>query len=615
MSSKLSENEHGLTYTLEAILGAVLIISTVLFFSNSLPYVAEKTGEHSKVQLMNIGRDNLDLIEVTPIVDINPGYWAGLVYRNYTLVADKTFVMPGENVTFTVYTLGYTEILYQNLSLEMSVMGLDTETNIGTINGTMVTNFSSVGDYNVRAVELVGNKDDVLTWSNYVTIKVGHYFLDTDITGISTTGDMNLSGVVYNSTGSGVLGLRIDILDYDHTVLPESPVVHTGSGRIIDDCEDPYLWTSSGTLGLNSTNISEYNSGNHSISLNGNGNSSIWIQKTSTLYGFNYYDILSFYFFSINGNETIDVELSNSSGSATGKLIWYNINSTNIGWNKINAKMKYPDKVEGNITIEDVDTIKISVSNITNYGDYLFDYLIAGEGRFSFIWPSTLSGGGDAGSYYIQAKDSNGNVSNRHRIIFADGGLIVSDKYVIYEGDSTNIKLISNLTNFPDLLPKEIFNINTIKYLKYDKNKIHISEPIDDNDTIVTLTAYTAGDYYIFYGETGGQDPAAATKTNTILIHVLPIDGKNTLFRDSNCGGINITQLNDYMRLNMPAYVNYNLYLINPDGTLCDDCPEFKELINGYPTGEAVVVNKLIHLNQGSELGFMRELRMVLWYK
>ena len=69
------------------------------------------------------------------------------------------------------------------------------------------------------------------------------------------------------------------------------------------------------------------------------------------------------------------------------------------------------------------------------------------------------------------------------------------------------------------------------------------------------------------------------------------------------------------MRLNMPAYVNYNLYLVNPDGTLCDICPEFTEMINGYPTGEAVTVNKIIHLNQSRDLGFIRELRMVLWYK
>ncbi len=604
MSSKLSENEHGLTYTLEAILGAVLIISTVLFFSNSLPYVAQKTGEHSKVQLMNIGRDNLDLIEVTPIVDINPGYWAGLglIYRNYTLVADKKFVMPGENITFTVYTLGYTEILYHNLSLELSVLGLDRENDIGIINGTMVTDFYSVGEYNVRAID-----DDESTWSNYVTIKVGHYFLDTDISGISAAGDKNVSGVVYNSTGSGIPGLSIEILNYKYEVLTNPPVNITENGIIVDDCEDSSLWTSSGTLGLNSTNISN----NNSISVGSNSN--FWLKKTiSTTYNFDKNDILSFYFFSINKNETIDVELSNSSDSVTGKLTWNNTNSLSSGWNKINAILKYPAEIEGNITVEDADTIEIKVSNITNNEDYLFDNFIAGEGRFSFIWPD-LNPGVDTGSYYLQARDSI-NTSNRHRIIFSDGGLIVSDKYVIYEGDSTNIREILENTSF-NLNPINIFNINQILYSQYDDKKILLSESIDPK--IVTLTAYTAGDYYIFYGNVGGgdKDPAAAAKTNTILIKVLPIDGKNTLYRDSNCGGINITQLNDYMRLNMPAYVNYNLYLINPDGTLCDDCPEFKELINGYPTGEAVVVNKLIHLNQGSELGFMRELRMVLWYK
>ena len=611
MSSKLSENEHGLTYTLEAILGAVLIISTVLFFSNSLPYVAQKTGEHSKVQLMNIGRDNLDLIEVTPIVDINPGYWAGLVYRNYTLVADKTFVMPGENVTFTVYTLGYTEILYHNLSLRQVVLGLDedNENEIGIINGTLVTNFYSVGEYNVRAVEL-----DESTWSNYVTIKVGYYFLDTDISGISAAGDMNVSGVVYNSTGSGVPGLKIEILDNNY-VIEEYFVNYTEYGIIVDDCENDSLWTSSGDLGLNSTNISNINE-SHSISIY--SDSDFWLKKTiSTTYNFDKNDILSFYFYSINENETIDVELSNSSYSVTGKLNWNNTNSLRSGWNKINTILKYPTKVEGNIKIEDVDTIEIKVSNITKNEDYLFDNFIAGEGRFSFIWPDLdpSNQGVETGPYYLQASDTI-NTSNRHRILFSESGLIVSDKYVIYEGDSTLISLIPGgpINLFPN---NRNFNINHKKYTQFtqhDLNKISLSEPFNGGLN-VNLTANTAGDYYILYGTLAVTDEGVGQFTNTILIKVLPADGKNTLYRDSNCGGINITQLNDYMRLNMPAYVNYNLYLINPDGTLCDDCPEFKELINGYPTGEAVVVNKLIHLNQGSELGFMRELRMVLWYK
>ena len=608
MSSKLIENDHGLTYTLEAILGVVLILSTVLFFTNSLPYVAQKTGEHSKVQLMNIGRDNLDLIEVTPVVDINPKYWDGQVYRNYTLVADKKFVMPGENVTFTVYTLGYTEIVYHNLTLRRSVLGLNTETDIGIINGTMVTNFSSVGDYNVRAVELFGNKDDVLTWSNCVTIKVGYYFLDSDITGISIAGDMNISGFVYNSTGSGVPGLTIEILDYDSDILV-SPVNYTGYGIIVDDCNDTSFWDSSSDIILNTTNISGI-SGNYSISVK--GESSFWLKRnSSTLYNFNQDDILSFYFFSKNANESIIVELSNSSDSVTGKLTWNNTNPLNLDWNKINAILKYPDKAEGNITVENADTIEITVSNISNNEDYLFDNFIAGEGRFSFIWPPDLTK--KAGSYYIQAIDSDDNTSNRHRIVFAVFGLISSDNYVIFEGESTNI-ILSPESKLGDLAPNSSFDINLISYNQYDTNKIYLSPAIDD-DMTVPLTAYTAGDYYIFYGETSPNDPAAASKTNTILIHVLPIDGKDVLYHESNCGGINITQLNEYMRLNMPPYVNYNLYLINPDGTLCHDCPEFTEIINGYPTGEAVTVNKVIHLNQARDLGFIRELRMVLWYK
>ena len=371
------------------------------------------------------------------------------------------------------------------------------------------------------------------------------------------------------------------------------------------------MWTSSGTLWWNSTNISEF----RSISVK--SDSDFWLNKNiSTTYNFDKNDILSFYFFSINGNETIDVELSNSSPSVTGKLTWDNTNSLNLGWNKINTILKYPTKVEGNIEIEDADTIEITVSNVTTNEDYLFDNFIAGEGRFSFIWPPDIQPGVDTSSYYLQASDSI-NVSNRHRIVFSENGLLVSDKYVIYEGDSTLLTFIlgGSFNAFPQT--SNFFDINHKRYnqfTQHDLNKIYLSEPFNGNQN-VNLTANTAGDYYIFYGTTGGPDPAAAAKTNTILIHVLPIDGKNTLYRESNCGGINITQLNEYMRLNMPPYVNYNLYLINPDGTLCDICPEFTEVINGYPTGEAVTVNKLIHLNQGRELGFIRELRMVLWYK
>ncbi len=75
-----------------------------------------------------------------------------------------------------------------------------------------------------------------------------------------------------------------------------------------------------------------------------------------------------------------------------------------------------------------------------------------------------------------------------------------------------------------------------------------------------------------------------------------------------------MSDLNFYLCAFVPEYVNYNMYLLNPDGTLCKDCPEFKEIINGYPTSEAVTVNKIFHLKSpGGEL--LRELRIVLWYK
>lgn len=608
---KFIENDRGFTYTLEAMIGIFLIIGMVLFFTNNMPYMAQKTGEHSKVQLMNIGRDALDLLEVTPVTDIFEFYWEGQVYRNYTLVADKSFVEPGENITFTVYKLGNVgpeNILYGNLTLSSTILGLDGEKDIWTINGIFTTNFSNTGEFNVRAYE--GVYKDPISWSNYVTINVGYYYLDTDIRGIYDGGDKNISGVVYNSTGSGVPYLTTEMLYHDYDVVV-SPVDYTEPGRIIDDCENSSLWTASDTINLNSTNISESNS----ISVHSDSN--FWLKKTiSTTYNFDKNDILSFYFFSINGNETIDVELSNSSGSVTGKLTWNNINSLNSGWNKINTILKYPNKVEGIIKIEDADTIEIKVSNVTTNKDYLFDNFIAGEGRFSFIWPELDEDNKaiKSGSYYLQARDSNDNTSNKHRIIYSDGGLLVSDKYVIYEGDSTTLTMYNH-----SIVHFNMFNINQHLYNTYDKNKINLSDLIIYDDKIeLTLTSYTAGDYYIFNGNTAqgkDKDPAVAAKTNTILIKVLPIDRPCNIGECLVCGGINLTALNEYMRRYLPPYVNFNLYLINPDGTLCYDCPEFKEIINGYPTSEAVTVNKIIHLNQQRDLGFMREIRMVLWYK
>ena len=163
------------------------------------------------------------------------------------------------------------------------------------------------------------------------------------------------------------------------------------------------------------------------------------------------------------------------------------------------------------------------------------------------------------------------------------------------------------------------FNINQKFYNNYDVNKIYISDPIGSG-LRVTFTANTSGDYYIFYGNTGqggqgGGDPAAAAKTNTILIRVLPFQS-DCIFGDCKpkCAGLDMDELNTYMRLFIPYYINYNMYLITPDGRLCTECPEFQEITNGYPTDEAVTVNKVLHIKTINGEG-LRELRMTLWYK
>ncbi len=70
----------------------------------------------------------------------------------------------------------------------------------------------------------------------------------------------------------------------------------------------------------------------------------------------------------------------------------------------------------------------------------------------------------------------------------------------------------------------------------------------------------------------------------------------------------------------MSPYINYNLYLIGPTGSRFTRCPDFPtgQVINGYPTAEAVSVSKLAHIKYPPDnpiIDNMTEYRMVLWYK
>jgi hypothetical protein len=624
---KFGDNECGFTYTIEAILGVALILGTVIFATGNLPYVAQKTGEHSKVQLMNIGRDTLDLTVVTPIYETCPDCLNGEVYRNYTLVADKKFVAPGESVNFTVYHLGLTEIYYQNLTLTDSTLGLNNEAGIGTINGTVKMQFSSAGEYNIRAVDGLDNQGNPKNnWSNYVTINVGYYYLDTDINGISGNGSKIVDGVVYNSSGLGVPNLTIQILDYNYNIVNNS-AAKTSYGRNIENFENASDWTSSpgANKGSNTTIFTE---GSKSLSVN--GTSSFWIQRVNNSgYNLDYDDILSFDFYSPTTNEMkLKIELSNSSGSSN-KFTWDNISVNNAGWNKINLKLtnstdienlcchpNYP-VLEGTIgAVPEVNTIKITVSNATANENYLVDNLTAGAGKFLFTW--TISGGGSIGTYYLQAIDPYGNISNRHRIVYSDKGVIYADKYVIFEGGSATITLIPPATGQPqDFNPVSKFNINQQFYNNnFNTNKVTISLN-STNYKKALFTAYTAGDYYIFIGNTaqgngGNGDPANGAFSNTILIRVFPLT--NTGPTGDTC--IDKVELNNYMRKYVPPNINYNLYLISPTGQRFLQCTKFQDgqLINGYPTDEAVTVNKLLHIKYRS-IDDILELRMVLWYK
>lgn len=627
ISNKIFNDDNGVTYTLEAIIGISLIIGSVLFFSSNTPYTAQKTGEHSKVQLVNIGRDTLDLIELTPVTEIWGGtYWEGIVYRNYTLKADKKFAAPGENITFTVYRMGTDEIVYENLILEQTVLGLDkNNTNIGTINGSVKKVFSQVNEYNIRAVDDIDNPGK---WSNYITINVGYYYLDTQINGIAANGSKIVNGVVYNSTGYGIPGLSIKILEYNGDCYPDpsSCIIYatTSSGTIIEDFENSGKWTSNRMLSENSTIRTQ---GLNSTSLNGSSPDISIYRTNSSSYPLDFNDILSFDFYARTAAEKLSFQLSDSINNSN-KFTWSNISVSNTGWNRINLKLTdktdltnicchihYP-VIEGAINSAiKVDTMTVRISNASSE-EYYIDNLTHGAGKFLFNW--NISGGGSTGSYYLQASDPYGQTSNRHRIIYSSSngiGLIYSDEYVIYETENTTITLVPNSPS--DKFQNENnFNINQYFYNTYDKNKIRIK--IIDNRHVDFL-ANTSGDYYIFFGNSGmggGGDPANAAKTNTILIRVLPIDKTDCPVKDcSSCGGFISTELSNYLRNYVPYYINFNLYLINPDGTICRDCKEWREILNGYPTDEAVTVNKLIHINKRMNSGYFRELRMVLWYK
>jgi hypothetical protein len=106
---RILDDDSGITYTLEAVLGVLLIIGTIIYMTGNLPYTPQKTGDFSKVQLMNLGRDNLDLIAIdiggtcfneTYLKEYKSNYSAAFVNYNFYLISPNGSIFkncPGFN--------------------------------------------------------------------------------------------------------------------------------------------------------------------------------------------------------------------------------------------------------------------------------------------------------------------------------------------------------------------------------------------------------------------------------------------------------------------------------------------------------------------------------------
>jgi len=103
---RILDDESGITYTLEAILGVMIIIGTIIYMTGNLPHTSQKTGDFSKVQLVNIGRDNLDLmaidiggkcIEKQNLADYKNKYFPAFVNFNFYLISPNGTVFNCNN--------------------------------------------------------------------------------------------------------------------------------------------------------------------------------------------------------------------------------------------------------------------------------------------------------------------------------------------------------------------------------------------------------------------------------------------------------------------------------------------------------------------------------------
>ncbi len=487
---RITDDESGLTYTLEAILGIFLIVGAVIYATGNMPPMAHKTGEFSKVQLMNIGRDTIDLTLITPVYETG----GGEPIENYTLlVFDKTSgtwthqtsVNVGDTVNFTVCNVKTNVPINDNFYFNGTTLVISRPYNItsnvtkqsdGNQSWTVPSGISPYGNYSY-AIQASDSKGGV---SNFVTVRVGYYNLTSYTSSISVSGAV--SGVVTDESGSGIAGLTITIFDLTNT-------------------------------GMRS----------HGPPFN---------------------------------------------------------------------------------------------TTVTN-------------GTFSFDWLSYCTNPCSTGTYYLQASDTTGHVSNYQIIEFTKTaketlcasyagfsscdnitGVLEGDTVSLYVNDYSTIPGNSFWINFTQDAPVADGNYPGAITTVYNTTHNAIFKAnVPGVYSIATDTnALGNGQGYI-------SPCSGCQKSNIILIYVIPV---TTNPIGNTC--VNATELNTYMQRYVPPYINYNLYLIGPNGSRFTGCPDFPtgQLINGYPTTEAVTVGKLAHIKYPPDapvIDNMTEYRMELWYK
>ncbi len=491
---RITDNESGITYTLEAIIGVLLIIGTILYLTGSLPYTAQKTGQFSKVQLMNIGRDNLDLTVRTSESELKGG---GAPIVEYILKANGNpisyFTTPNSIVNFTVeYRNGYpvnktmnfkASILYvsQTYNITANITYDNSTHNYSWIpKGVFPYDPNGFYEYNVQAYDNEG------IYSNWVTIKVGYYELNCNILGV--TGNRIVSGVVTDVNGTGISNLTIQILSYQ------------GS--------DP--------IPANSPK------GNSSVNKTTNGGFSFDWQMSCSTCPKGLYFIQAF-------------NTSNSSEASNMHVLEY-VSPQYLANKELLCGSQNISSSCESITVYEGSYVELYMSGSNNplvAGNFWVNYIIDN---------STGKGGCPSSSCIITTKQSN------------------------CQGQTC-------------------YN--------------------------ATFNASVPGVYSVFTCSTGCDNPwTSASGSNSFLIYVLPATNKHI---GNTC--VDGNELNTYMRRYIPAYVNYNLYLIDSKGNRFMKCPNFP-VINGYPTAEAVTVSTIAHIEYIPEnVNNMLEYRMVLWYK